>query len=220
MIQHGVNMNTPLTTFDGYPRDDIDVAQSETSLSIPSPSFRFHVANLRMENVPLTSCIVRTTRARIIRLKNDHKALLSKMEQALHEYHAEHRSTLSTASSNRNNPTATPSPSSGSTNATDTTLTETPFAKINTVAPGSPAEEAGLKPGDRVRRFGDVNWMNHENLRRVANVVQRHQGRRVEVKVVRDINDGMGQSRELSLGLIPRVNWGGRGSLGCHLLPI
>jgi len=26
--QHGVNMNTGLTTFDGYPRDDIDVAQS------------------------------------------------------------------------------------------------------------------------------------------------------------------------------------------------
>lgn len=27
-IKHGVNMNTSLTTFDGYPRDDIDVAQS------------------------------------------------------------------------------------------------------------------------------------------------------------------------------------------------
>lgn len=28
MNQHGVNMNTGLTTFDGYPRADIDVAQS------------------------------------------------------------------------------------------------------------------------------------------------------------------------------------------------
>lgn len=27
-FQHGVDMNTPLTTFDGFPRDDIDVAQS------------------------------------------------------------------------------------------------------------------------------------------------------------------------------------------------
>ncbi|MCJ1445047.1 MAG: 26S proteasome non-ATPase regulatory subunit 9 [Stictis urceolatum] len=25
---HGVNMNTSLTSFDGYPRDDIDIAQS------------------------------------------------------------------------------------------------------------------------------------------------------------------------------------------------
>ena len=28
LVQHGVNMNTTLTTFDGYPRDDIDIAQS------------------------------------------------------------------------------------------------------------------------------------------------------------------------------------------------
>jgi 26S proteasome regulatory subunit N4 len=32
-IQHGVNMNTSLTTFDGYPRDDIDVAQSTKECS-------------------------------------------------------------------------------------------------------------------------------------------------------------------------------------------
>ena len=27
-LQHGVNMNTGLTTFDGFPRSDIDVPQS------------------------------------------------------------------------------------------------------------------------------------------------------------------------------------------------
>lgn len=27
-MQHGVNMNTGLTTFDGFPRSDIDVPQS------------------------------------------------------------------------------------------------------------------------------------------------------------------------------------------------
>lgn len=27
-LKHGVNMTTSLTTFDGYPRDDLDVAQS------------------------------------------------------------------------------------------------------------------------------------------------------------------------------------------------
>lgn len=31
-LQHGVNMNTSLTTFDGFPRDDIDVAQSKVHL--------------------------------------------------------------------------------------------------------------------------------------------------------------------------------------------
>lgn len=33
--QHRVNMNTSLTTFDGYPRDDIDVPQSITSVQVP-----------------------------------------------------------------------------------------------------------------------------------------------------------------------------------------
>lgn len=53
---------------------------------------------------------------------------------------------------------------------------DTPFAKVNGVVSGSPAEEAGLKAGDKIRRFEDVNWMNHEKLSKVAQVVQRHQG--------------------------------------------
>ena len=32
---HHVTMTTPLTTFDGYPRDDIDVAQSTVLLTSP-----------------------------------------------------------------------------------------------------------------------------------------------------------------------------------------
>ena len=54
--------------------------------------------------------------------------------------------------------------------------TETPFAKVNAVENGSPAHEGGLKAGDRIRTFGTANWTNHENLRRVAEVVQRNEG--------------------------------------------
>ena len=32
LLQHKVTMNTPLTTFDGFPRDDLDIAQSELTL--------------------------------------------------------------------------------------------------------------------------------------------------------------------------------------------
>jgi 26S proteasome non-ATPase regulatory subunit 9 len=52
---HGVNMNTTLTTFDGYPRDDVDVAQ------------------------------IRVTRARIIGLRNDWKSIMDKIEKGLHQ---------------------------------------------------------------------------------------------------------------------------------------
>jgi 26S proteasome non-ATPase regulatory subunit 9 len=53
---------------------------------------------------------------------------------------------------------------------------EIPFAKVNSVVAHSPAEEAGLKAGDMIRRFGNVNWMNHEKLSKVAETVQRHEG--------------------------------------------
>src|SRR5665213_3116457 len=46
LTSHGVTMTTTLTTFDGYPRDDIDVAQ------------------------------IRTTRQRMIMLRNDWKELM------------------------------------------------------------------------------------------------------------------------------------------------
>lgn len=53
---------------------------------------------------------------------------------------------------------------------------EEAFAKVNTVASGSPAESAGLKPGDLIRRFGHVNRSNHDNLKSLGGVVQRNEG--------------------------------------------
>ena len=53
---------------------------------------------------------------------------------------------------------------------------ETPFAKVNSVVEGSPAYTAGLRAGDRIRAFGAANWMNHEKLTKVAEVVQRSEG--------------------------------------------
>lgn len=35
VLKHGVNMTTSLTTFDGYPRDDIDIAQSLRPCPLP-----------------------------------------------------------------------------------------------------------------------------------------------------------------------------------------
>ena len=96
---------------------------------------------------------------------------MSKIELGLHEHHALYQAS---------NPLPASSSSHGngrSGNATsDQGLIDTPFAKVNSVVPGSPADEAGLKAGDRVRRFGEVNWLNHEKLSKVAETVQRNQG--------------------------------------------
>jgi hypothetical protein len=59
---------------------------------------------------------------------------------------------------------------------TNNTALGTPFAKVNSVVSGSPAEQAGLKAGDAIRSFGHVNWLNHERLSKLAQVVQENEG--------------------------------------------
>ncbi|GME23327.1 26s proteasome non-ATPAse regulatory subunit [Neofusicoccum parvum] len=176
---HGVNMRTSLTTFDGYPRDDIDIAQ------------------------------IRTTRARIIHLQNDLKGLYDKIERGLHAHHASLAEAASVAG-------AAGTSSGAGTSSTDDAALQAPFAKVNDVVPGSPADSAGLKAGDKILKFGDVNWMNHEKLSKLAETVAQNVERPIAIRVARE-GESAGQ---LDLQLTPRRNWGGRGMLGCHLLPL
>ena len=169
---------------------------------------------------------VRTTRARIIRLRNDYKALMSKIELGLHEHHASYQASQSRPTSRSTQDSEGDITPGGQNEG----LVDVPFAKVNSVVAGSPASDAGLRAGDQIRRFGNINWINHEKLSKVAEVVQRNQDvrwavrltfesyangiqRNVIVKIVR------GTAEELTLQLVPRINWGGRGLLGCHLLP-
>ena len=128
---------------------------------------------------PLPSCCkaadeeaVRTTRSRMIYLRNDYKALMSRIEAGLHAHHA---STQRDASLN-NPPTSSPLTATPSSNILSAGEIETPFAKVNSVAAGSPADDAGLRAGDEIRRFGSVTWMNHEKLSKIAEVVGHSEG--------------------------------------------
>ncbi|KAL1962171.1 hypothetical protein VTN77DRAFT_517 [Rasamsonia byssochlamydoides] len=192
LTSHGVDMNTPLLTPDGFPRNDIDVAQ------------------------------IRITRARIIHLRNDHKEVMKYLEKGLHAHFEALRQAQSvpsvgdSASASTSQPpipheSPTPTPQAG--------MVETPFARVNSVVSGSPADRAGLKAGDTIRSFGGVNWVNHERLTKIGEVVQQNEGRPIVVKVVRENESGQGTT-ELSLSLVPQRNWGGRGLLGCHLVPL
>lgn len=95
---------------------------------------------------------------------------MSKIEIGLHEHHATYQ-----ASNSAPLPGAEQASQSSGSN-TGQGLVDTPFAKVNSVVPDSPADDAGLKAGDRIRRFGNVNWINHEKLSKVAETVQRNQG--------------------------------------------
>lgn len=65
---------------------------------------------------------------------------------------------------------------SGGNSLADTGMLGTPFAKVNSLVPGSPADQAGLNAGDIIRSFGDVHWLNHERLSKVAETVQQNEG--------------------------------------------
>ncbi|KAH8179711.1 hypothetical protein LIA77_01230 [Sarocladium implicatum] len=132
-VSHGVDMETPLLTRDGYPRSDIDVAQS---------------------------------RSRIIHLKNDYKDLMATIEKYLHEHFA------SLADEDEAAPASASRDEAALLADADLSTLEAPFAKVNTVASGSPADSAGLKAGDEIRSFGYVNRNNHDGLRKVAECVQ------------------------------------------------
>ncbi|KAL2134897.1 hypothetical protein VTI74DRAFT_10532 [Chaetomium olivicolor] len=178
---HGVDMNTSLLTPDGFPRADIDVAQ------------------------------IRTTRARIIHLRNDWKDLMSVIERRLHEHFA----------SLEDDDSETTAPASADALIPRDAVPERldqPFAKVNTVVDNSPAANAGLKPGDLIRNFGYVNHENHDGLKKVGECVQGNEGQNILVKVSRA--SGGARPQELRLTLTPRRNWGGRGMLGCHILPL
>lgn len=88
-----------------------------------------------------------------------------------------------------------------------------PFAKINEVAVGSPAKEAGLCEGDLILEFGPINYTNHNNLRALMEVVTTAADSHQEIKII--IQRGTNTTQ---VGLTPKP-WLGRGLIGCHILP-
>lgn len=181
---------------------------------------------------------------------------MSRIEVGLHEHHArlqeQARDSQASAAAGQGLTPGTSVP----------TALEAPFAKVNSVVAGSPAESAGLQVGDSITKFGWVDWTNHDKLGRVAEVVSQNEGvsclpsqaarcwrawklrergsamhdmlaghrcaaldaaNRAQlpiiVKALRPSAAG-GPAETVQVNLTPRRNWGGRGLLGCHLLPL
>ncbi|CAG8572746.1 16034_t:CDS:2 [Acaulospora morrowiae] len=171
-----VGMHEPLIDNSGYPRDDIDLVA------------------------------VRTARARIIALRNDHKEIMNKIERALHEIHAENQANGRTEEKNNS-----------SSAETESSRQPRPFAIVNAIAPDSPAKEAGLLKNDKIIRFGSIHAGNHQNLQALTILVSNSEGETLDITIIRGESES---EQTLVLKLTPRRGWGGRGLLGCHILPI
>lgn len=74
-----------------------------------------------------------------------------------------------------------------------------PFCSVNNIAPGGPADLAGLKDGDLLIQLGSVDHSNHRKLLALRDVVMRNANKALQVVVLRSPDHSI-----LSLTLIPK----------------
>ncbi|KAL3837488.1 hypothetical protein ACJMK2_022841 [Sinanodonta woodiana] len=168
--QGGVGMKGPLVDAEGFPRADIDVYS------------------------------VRHARHHIIRLQNDHKALMKEIEEELYKIHADARMEREMAGNQSPIPMEIED------------IPQEPFAIVDRVDEGSPALTAGLNVGDRITQFGSITKEKFQSLQNIGTVVQHSVGQSLALKVLRD-------GTSVSLSLKPQP-WSGKGLLGCNILPL
>ncbi|KAI3397879.1 hypothetical protein diail_10280 [Diaporthe ilicicola] len=198
-------------------KDNVEAELRALSSVLDSHGVDMHTSLLTPDGFPradIDVAQIRTARARIIHLRNDYKDLMAKIEKHIHEHFA----SLVENATDAEVPTAVADPPEPALRDYIPEQLGDPFAKINTVAPGSPAASAGLQPGDVIRTFGYVESTNHDQLKKVAECVQANVGQSVLVKISRP--SAAPSQRELQLTLVPNQGWGGRGLLGCHILPL
>lgn len=190
----------PLVDSEGFPRSDIDLYK------------------------------VRTRRGRLAVISTDHKNIMKEIEKSLAELHSSFSQPTfgsleklvdkdsSSAGVQSRNPAerrgeAEPVPASPELESCR------PMACVDEILPGSPAERAGLRDGDRLLAFGTVSALTHLNpLAEVPAVVKHHYqsgagGSKAIPVVVRR------RGEMVSLRLVPET-WEGRGLIGCHLTPL
>jgi hypothetical protein len=95
---------------------------------------------------------------------------MSRIEKGLHEHHAR------LAEQAQNDSAAASRAQAQAGQSAPAAALEAPFAKVNSVVAGSPADDAGLRAGDTITKFGWVDWTNHERLGRVAEAVSQNEG--------------------------------------------
>ncbi|KAI9144809.1 hypothetical protein BKA69DRAFT_1172754 [Paraphysoderma sedebokerense] len=180
-------------------KDKIENEINEYNAVLTSHGVTFDTALVDAEGFPIPNVdlyAVRSAKNQIIRLKNDHKALMNQIEKTLHTLHS-----------------LPPEPTSSATASPESLP---PFAIVNAVAPDSPAKEAGLVKDDLIIRFGSLDKQNNNDLKALPELVSKNEGKSLQILIKRTSTTG--ETQFVNLELRPH-KWNGRGLLGCHILP-
>ncbi|KAK8950012.1 hypothetical protein KSP40_PGU021404 [Platanthera guangdongensis] len=172
----GPGISGNLVDAEGFPRSDVD---------IPS---------------------IRAQRARLLVLRNDHKAVTTKIDENLQVLHS---AKLGTNGPHPQSHSDTSNFVSGRTSQTSPMVVDPtsriPFAMVDEISDASPAAEDGLQLGDQILKFGNVE-IGDALIARLASEAQLNEGHSVPVLIMR-------QGTQLNLTVTPR-HWHGRGLLG------
>lgn len=146
---------------------------------------------------------IRGSRVQILRLRNDHKDVMKEIETVLYEIHKAKREQTEAESAVEEVATESSAPMPQL----------VAFAIVNAVAPDSPADISGLRRNDHILKFGNVHAENHDRLQALNVLISQSENQAVPIVVSRD-------NETIQLSVTPRSGWGGRGTLGCHILPL
>lgn len=114
--------------------------------------------------------LVRTVRARIHHLRNDWKDIMRLIAAGLEiVFESTVPSATAYVPSATNVETTTQAASAAE-------LAQIPFAVVKSVAPSSPAAEAGLEPNDMIKSFGSANALNNQKLKSLSEEVLANEG--------------------------------------------
>ena len=141
----GAGVKGKLVDDEGFPRADLDIME------------------------------IRKMRNRLACLQTDHVAVMKQIEQGLYRLHEEHyKKEEVKEGAPIESVIQRPEEKASTSEPLQSTIPELkiPFAWISDVIADSPAEAAGLKVGDAIYKFGNVDSTNHENLTAIVNLVK------------------------------------------------
>lgn len=149
---------------------------------------------------------VKGKRKRLAEINYDHKLIMKQIEELLPRLYASAPPPLPSIETKKQTPQTTVSDPITSTKHVKA------IAEIDEVSDNSPAFEGGLRVKDRIVKFGPVTSLTSGALQAIAKTVGDNVNKPIPITVLRgeDIVD---------IEITPKA-WGGRGLLGCHLMPI